>query len=143
MSELTIERSVSIAASPQEVFSFVVTPGWFINDGSYREHRIDTISGRDFVVHDEAHGAFEFRVLTRDEPEYVSFRVSQQPEAGSTLVEFFVRPEGQGTQLTVRESGFESLSDDESQVRKAVEDNTAGWELELGVAKAQFEGGQS
>lgn len=139
MSELTVERSISIAASPQKVFAFVSIPGWFINEGTYREHRIDEISGRDFVVHDETHGAFEIRAVTLDEPEYAAFAWVSREFGASTLVEFFVIPEGEGTLLRVKESGFESLSDDEVRVREAFEGNDNGWALELGVAKAHLE----
>ena len=33
-----IEHSVLIDASAERVFAIVREPGWFINDGEYREH---------------------------------------------------------------------------------------------------------
>jgi uncharacterized protein YndB with AHSA1/START domain len=47
-----------------------------------------------------------------------------------TYVEFTLVPVGQGTRLTVVESGFAQLPDDAH--RTAYEGNTSGWASELG-----------
>jgi uncharacterized protein YndB with AHSA1/START domain len=47
-----------------------------------------------------------------------------------TYVEFTLTPEGGATSLTVVESGFAQLSDDDH--LKAFDGNTRGWDSELG-----------
>ena len=56
----------------------------------------------------------------------------EEPDDGnSTLVEFTLAPEGDGTRLRVVESGFEALEGTDEQRRRSFEDNTEGWETQL------------
>ncbi|WP_238362045.1 SRPBCC domain-containing protein [Actinopolymorpha pittospori] len=52
-------------------------------------------------------------------------------EAGSTLVEFTLTPEGDGTRLRVVETGFADLSVSEEDRATAVLHNVEGWAAEL------------
>ncbi len=54
-----------------------------------------------------------------------------------TYVEFVLEPNGDGTRLTVTESGFAQLPDDDHQ--KAFEGNTGGWTSELGELVAYLD----
>ena len=53
-----IVHSVLIDASAETVFAVIREPGWFINDGEYREHEITT-SGPVTRVVDPVHGSFQ------------------------------------------------------------------------------------
>lgn len=138
MGALAVDRSIAISADPQEVYDFVAIPGWYINDGQYVEHRIEE-TGDGVLVHDPTHGEFSISTVRLDPPRYAAFRWHSRTGDATTLVEFFIEPREEGSILKVRESGFESLSDDEIEVRKAFDDNVTGWELELGVAKTHLE----
>jgi uncharacterized protein YndB with AHSA1/START domain len=50
----------------------------------------------------------------------------------STLVEFSLTAEGEGTRLRVVESGFRQLEGSEEEKEKDAEGHRSGWELELG-----------
>ena len=68
-----------------------------------------------------------------DRPTKLSFRweaLKDTPvEVSSTLVEFTLQPDGEGTRLTLVESGFASLPKDSYESRLA--ENTSGWDAEL------------
>ncbi len=68
-----------------------------------------------------------------DRPTRFSFRwdaLKDTPlEVASTLVEFTLVPEGDGTRLTLLESGFADLPDEAYQAR--IDENSAGWDAEL------------
>ena len=51
-------------------------------------------------------------------------------EGNSTLVEFTLQPEGDGTRLRVVESGFASLATSDEQRAKNLGSNTEGWKAE-------------
>jgi uncharacterized protein YndB with AHSA1/START domain len=74
------------------------------------------------------------RVEKVDPPNYLAYRwVSAFPgeelgEDNSTLVEFFLTPEGEGTRLRVVESGFVTLPTSDENRRNVISDHTSGWE---------------
>lgn len=133
-----IERSVDIAADPQRVWELVSEPGWWINDGQIVEHRID-VDDDLATVHDPVHGAFPIRTVRLDPPRYAAFRWlalsgDGQVDRELNLVEFFIDEQPGGVRLRVVESGLAALDVSEQQRRKLIEENTAGWELELALA---------
>ncbi|MGF9662900.1 ATPase [Arthrobacter crystallopoietes] len=137
-----IERQIDIEASAERVWELVSEPGWYINNGTIIEHRIER-SGDVDIVHDPVHGAFPIRTEKLDAPRYAAFRwLAGSSREGfredeSTLVEFWIdeRPEG-GVTLRVAESGFSTLPGGEEKRRKALEENTEGWNIELAAARA-------
>ena len=139
-----IERQIEIEAPAQRVWDLVSEPGWYINDGTVVDHRIERDGDVD-VVHDPVHGAFRFRTVALDPPRYAAFRwLSDEPgpeggEAG-TLVEFWLDERTDGVTLRVAESGFASLGGTEDDRRRRVAENTDGWEKELVVARAHLAG---
>lgn len=137
-----IEKQIDIAAAADRVWSLISEPGWYINDKTITEHRIER-SGDVDVVHDPVHGAFAFRTVTLDPPRYAAFRWIADPEQAdgpSTLVEFWIDETGSNSVvLKVVESGFASLPGDAAERRKKFDDNTEGWTIELGVAKSHLE----
>ena len=143
-----IERSIAIAATPERVWQIVSEPGWWINGGTLRPHRIEDAGDGTSIVHDEEHGAFRIRTERLDPPRYAAFRwLGRADEKGAgTLTEFWVEdaaPSGgsgagaDGVILRVVESGLENVSDGEREAY--LRDNTQGWETELAAARTAAE----
>lgn len=134
-----IVRSIRIAADAQTVFDIVSEPGWFINDGTYREHSIDS-DGTTARVTDPVHGTFEIGIVELDPPRHAVFRwlggdAGAIADAPQNIVAFTIEPDDDGVVLTVRETGFASLDADAVDRRRRFEENSAGWEEELLVAR--------
>lgn len=140
-----IERSITIHASMTRVWALVSEPGWWINDGVIRAHRIEP-DGELHIVHDDEHGPFAIRIERLDPPRYAAFRWvvghrAAMPVAGaSTLVEFFLDDTPDGVVLRVIESGFGELTGDPDQVASNIEENREGWEMELAAARDALAG---
>lgn len=89
---------------------------------------------------------FWARVEVMDEPHRFSFvwpiDETVQPddphlEERTTLVEFILEPSGNGSKLTVRESGFERLPEDKR--LQAFRDNQDGWDAQAKNIKEYVE----
>ena len=138
-----ILRSIHVAATAETVFAVVGEPGWFINSGEYRAHEI-TVEGDISRLVDPDHGEFAIRTVELDPPHRAVFQwlagengdLADHP---ATTVEFTLEPEGDGVLLTVRETGFASISRDAAERRTRFEDNTRGWIEELEVARLRAE----
>jgi uncharacterized protein YndB with AHSA1/START domain len=136
-----IERSIAIAATPERVWQIVSEPGWWINDGTIRPHRIEDAGDGTSIVHDEEHGAFRIRTERLDPPRCAAFRwLGRADEKGAgTLTEFWVEDADEGVgdvadvTLRVVESGLENVPEGEREAY--LRDNTQGWETELAAAR--------
>ena len=130
-----IERSITIAANQQRVWQIVSEPGWWINDGTVRPHRIDDNDDGTVTVHDETHGAWRIRVERLDEPKYAAFRWlgREDDEGAGTLTEFWLDEVDGGVSLRVVESGLDTIP--EARREAYLRDNTQGWETELTAAR--------
>ena len=138
-----IVRSIRIDAEAQTVWGIVSEPGWFINDGEWTEHEITTVGDVSRVV-DPVHGEFSIRTVELDPPRRAVFcwlggQVGSVDEFPSNTIEFTVEPQGAGVVLTVRETGFAGLSSDAVVRRQRFEENSAGWETELDLARRRAE----
>ena len=138
-----IVRSIDVEAGAETVFDVISEPGWFINDGEYREHRITREGSRATVV-DPVHGEFQLEVVALEPPRRAVFRwlggdVGSLEDFPSNTVEFTIEDREGGVRLTVRETGFADLDEDAAARRSRFEANDSGWVEELGVAKAQAE----
>ena len=88
----------------------------------------------------EQHGTVRGRVVDVEAPRRFSYRWavlresfdSEPAEGNSTLVEFTLEAEGDGTRLRVVESGFDKLFADPAKQDERAEDNRKGWGIELG-----------
>ncbi|MEP6651130.1 MAG: SRPBCC domain-containing protein [Lapillicoccus sp.] len=130
-----IERSIAIAATPERVWGIVSEPGWWINDGTIRPHRIDDAGDGLFIVHDEEHGAFRIRTEQLDPPRYAAFRwIGREDEKGAgTLTEFWLEASEDGVTLRVVESGLDNVPEDRRE--DYLRENSEGWEMELAAAR--------
>ena len=136
---MQIERETLIAAPVERVWA-VLTEGehvgrWFSDAGA----EIDLQPGGEMVLRWAEHGIGRARVVDVEPPRRFSYRWAairehwgEEPDdRNSTLVEFTLAPEGDGTRLRVIESGFEALEGTDEQRRRAFEGNTEGWETQL------------
>jgi uncharacterized protein YndB with AHSA1/START domain len=128
-----IERTTELAHPPRVVWAALTTAeglsGWFGNNAE-----IDLRpGGRASMKWDSGHTA-DMRVERVEEPSVFGFtwHIYGLPEDDPrrTYVEFTLEPAGAGTRLTVVESGFAQLPDEEYEV--AYNGNTSGWASELG-----------
>ena len=131
-----IERSITIAATPQRVWPIVSEPGWWINEGSVRPHRIDHNGDGTVTVHDQTHGAWRIRIEQLDEPRYAAFRWlgREHQEGAGTLTEFWLDEVEGGVTLRVVESGLDNIPEERREAY--LRENTQGWEQELAAARA-------
>jgi uncharacterized protein YndB with AHSA1/START domain len=133
MTEDSIEREILIAAAPERVWPLVAKPGFWATDDESNCGRV-AAEGESLVARHSEHGDFPMRVEKVDPPNYLAYRwVSAFPgedlsENNSTLVEFTLTSEGDGTLLRVVESGFANLPTSDENRRNAIKDHTAGWE---------------
>jgi uncharacterized protein YndB with AHSA1/START domain len=140
MTEDRIEREVVIEAPVERVWALITQAehlgAWFGDAGA----EIDLREGGELELRWEEHGTSRGRIERLNEPTAFSFRWApfQDPggveptDGNSTLVEFTLAAEGDGTRLRVVESGFTSLEASPEQQRKNYEGNSKGWSLELG-----------
>jgi uncharacterized protein YndB with AHSA1/START domain len=127
-----IERTVEIAHPPTRVWDALTTAEGL---GTWFGHKADVdlrVGGRAELTWNSGDKA-ELRI-ERVEPPHVfgyTWGIYGLPEGDPrrTYVEFTLRPTGEGTTLTVVESGFGQLSDQE--YAKAFNANTEGWGSEL------------
>ncbi|AKU15247.1 SRPBCC domain-containing protein [Luteipulveratus mongoliensis] len=146
-----IEREVQIAAPIDRVWALVSEPGWWINEGTIRPHKIEERDGG-FAVTDEEHGEFLVRLVDSQEPHAISFgwlvngdaennsQNTDESNLVSTVTAFTLEEVDGGTRVRVVESGF-ATSDRAAEVRqRAYDENTEGWEIELKAAKSHLEG---
>ncbi len=143
----TIEREITIDAPVERVWELLTEAEhfgrWFADAGA----EIDLRPGGEIVMRWHEHGTVHGRV-ERVEPRSVfayrwaPFKTPSgtKPVAGnSTLTEFTLAPEGDGTRLRVVESGFQALDATDEQRRQNLDGNTEGWEHELGELRAYAE----
>lgn len=144
MSEDRIERETLIAAPLERVWSLVAQPGFWVADKASLPGTVAG-EGESMVAKNAEYGDFPVRVEKVEPPTYLAYRwASAFPgeelrENNSTLVEFTLAPEGDGTRLRVVESGFAALHGSEELRGRAVKDNTVGWPQELDALKARAE----
>ena len=137
---MQIERETLIAAPVERVWSLLTEAehvgAWFCDAGA----EIDLKPGGEMVMRWAEHGVGRARIVDLDPPRRFSYRWAairehwgEEPDDGnSTLVEFTLEREGDGTRLRVVESGFDKLDGTDEQRREAFEGNTEGWEVQLG-----------
>lgn len=128
-----IVRKITVGASKERVYAAITNPtqlsSWFSDsvDGSLG-------IGERPVLNFGKHGKSQIYVEDTKPNEYFAFR--WVPGSGgfegdvlkvpNTLVEFSIEEAGEGTTITVRESGFASLPLDVAEER--IQQNSGGWD---------------
>jgi uncharacterized protein YndB with AHSA1/START domain len=128
-----IERTVEIAHPPAKVWSALTTAEglgtWFGQQAT-----IDLRPGGSAQMSWDTGDRAEMRIERVEEPTVFGYtwHIYGLPEEDPrrTYVEFTLEPVGDGTRLTVVESGFAQLPEDA--YKKAYGGNTEGWASELG-----------
>ena len=130
-----IERSIDIDATAETVWALVARPGWWINEGDVEPDVEMRREGEYDVVAHPVDGEFRFQTLEQDRPRHISYLWVDNvaPEAGTT-VQFWIEDREGGVRLRVVESGFAGLKKDRAAIDHQIEENTRGWEAELGAA---------
>jgi uncharacterized protein YndB with AHSA1/START domain len=135
-----IERETLIAAPVERVWALLTEAEhlgrWFGDTGA----EIDLRPGGAFSLSWEQHGTVRGRVVDVEPNQRFSYRWitvgdrehADPVEGNSTLVEFTLRAEGDGTRLRVVESGFASLDAEAAQQSQRYEDNRRGWGIKVG-----------
>ena len=134
-----IEREITIAAPVERVWSVLTEAehinGWFADAGA----EIEVRPGGPLVVRWEQYGATRARVEAVEPPRRFAYRWTahhadrdaEPTEGNSTLVEFTLAPDNEGTRLRVVETGFAALATTDEQRRSNYDDNTGGWKRVL------------
>ncbi len=140
--DLVLEREVDVP--PELVWAAWTTPEhikqWFApKPFETIQCEIDLRPGGALVMHWKEHGTAKARVEAVEPPRRFAYRwtahhaAGEEPaEGNSTLVEFTLTPEGDGTRLRVIETGFAALATSDEQRRGNYDDNVGGWTTMVG-----------
>lgn len=139
-----IERTINVPASRERVWTALTTQeglsSWFGDIAA-----IDLTPGGEAIFGWSDEGvSYHAMVEAVEPPARFSFRwaaTADTPLDGgpSTLVEFLIDSNEEGTRITVVESGFGSFPDD---IRDShVQENTRGWKFELDQLLEYLSGG--
>jgi len=137
-----IERTVQLAHPPAKVWAALTTAeglaAWFGDQAA-----IDLRPGGQARMTWSGGHTTRIRVERVEEPAVFGFtwQISGLPEDDPrrTYVEFTLEPAGEGTRLTVTESGFAQLPGEV--FRQAYDGNSEGWAKELGELAAYLDVG--
>jgi uncharacterized protein YndB with AHSA1/START domain len=142
-----IERDVLIAAPLERVWELTTRAEhlgrWFGDAGAELELRPGGALSLSWREYGTVHG----RVEAVEPPRRVAFRwlatagsLAEPTPANSTLIEFTLAAEGEGTRVAVVESGFDGLDVDADERTAALASHTEGWAAELDELAAYARG---
>jgi uncharacterized protein YndB with AHSA1/START domain len=139
MEHSTIERTIHIDAAPEVVFDVVSSPQhlrqWWPDEADYPA--VSGGAGRiGFRQNDEDVVWVQFAVVEAVPPQHFSFRWTHEAgesagSGNSFLVVFELEPDGDGTLLRLRETGFRQRGWDEAEVAAQYAEHVAGWDFFL------------
>ncbi|MFI1394755.1 SRPBCC family protein [Streptomyces sp. NPDC020681] len=135
MSKDRIEREITIAAPVERVWAVLTEPehvgSWF---GQGKPTPVDLRPGGTMELDHGQYGQFPTTIVKVEPPHHFSYRWAsafpgeQAVEGNSTLVEFTLTPDGDGTHLRVVETGFASLDIPADKIDTAgYESHSSGW----------------
>ena len=142
-----IERDVLIAAPVDRVWELITSPEhlgtWFGETGA----EVDLRPGGTLTVSWREYPAVHGRVEAVEPPHRFAWRWLTATAAGadatpanSTLVEFTLAAEGEGTRVALVESGFGALDVDAEAREALVGSHSRGWPMELDELAAHAAG---
>jgi uncharacterized protein YndB with AHSA1/START domain len=131
-----IERETLIDAPVDVVWRVVTEPAQisrWLSDAA----ELDLRPGGEGAISWKEHGTVDLRVERVEPPHLFSFRWvypegAEPREGNSTLVEFTLSEEGDGTRLRVVESGLRAIEWSEEQKAEFLESHTQGWARHIG-----------
>ncbi len=137
-----IEHRIAIRATQERVWSIVTRPGWWL-PGSVMEPARGV--GRAAVGWGREREPWIIDIVRVEPQGYVSFRWASSfagvapVQGNSTLVEFYIRPVGDETGVTVVESGFTALDLPEALREDQLKANAGGWRYEMAGLRSRAE----
>lgn len=137
MEQGTIEREITIEASPEVVYDVISSPqhirGWWNGAETDVEPRVGAVATITWdsgphpdhvesmtVVEAQPHSRFSFRWVYGPEP--------VATPTNSLLVVFELRPEGTGTVLRMTETGFRERGWEAAVIEQCYADHVSGWD---------------
>lgn len=147
MTDDKLVRETDVAAPVDLVWRVVTEPehvgAWF---GNGQPTRIDLRPGGRIVFDHVGHGDIPAVVQAVDPPHRYSYRWAvigppgKEPKPGnSTLVEFALSEAGEGTHLTITETGFTDVVAPEDELSARYQANVDGWGRALEQVKKHIE----
>lgn len=145
--EQVIEKSIEIAAPIDRVWKLMTDgsemPRWWF---TMESAEVDLTPGGAMMLNwtKDEHGVSAGRVIEVREPHFFAWNWAtniegRPPTPGDqTLVEFRLEELGEITRVTVRESGFETLTTPPEERMISFEGNTRGWEQVLDHLREVF-----
>ena len=132
MTQLIVTRTVHIQATRPAVWA-ALTEAELISEWFGDETELDLRVGGRGLLKWDSWGAFRLVIEEIDEPRSLAYRWARDPDTDpgpgvSTLVRFTLEERAGGVDLTVLETGWESLEGD---VKAAMKGNDEGWLEEL------------
>jgi len=143
----TVRRTIAIAAPLEKVWAAITQAEHIARWFPQRAELAPVAVGAGGVLHFDGHDDLPITVEELDEPRMIAYRwsnsygesadpLSVDPEH-STVFRFTLSPVDGGTELTVVETGFDTLADPSG----SMEDHRSGWDSELDELVAYLEGG--
>ena len=132
----TIERELYIEATPEIVFSVVSDPEhvkqWWPDDARY-EAVVGATGEVLFGDPDQGGKSVALSVVEVDPPRRFAFRWThaadeEAAEGNSLLVTFDLTPQGVGTLLSFRETGFRELGFEAAVLERQYAEHVQGWD---------------
>jgi uncharacterized protein YndB with AHSA1/START domain len=143
-----IERDVLIAAPVERVWELITTAEhlgrWFGDAGA----EIDLRPGGAMMLRWQSGDVLHGRVEAVEPPRRFAWRwlltgATEPTPATSTLTEFTLAAEADGTRVAVVESGFDGLDLEAAEKAERLASHETGWEFELGELAAHAAGAEA
>ncbi len=138
MEQGTIEREITIAASPEVVFDVISSPehirGWWNGAETGIEASAGSVGtiawpGEPSHEHTEQIAVVEAQPYSRFAFRWVYDAGTVAAAGNSLLVVFELRPEGSGTVLRMTETGFRERGWSDAVAQGCYDDHMNGWDL--------------
>jgi uncharacterized protein YndB with AHSA1/START domain len=129
----SVEREVYVEARPEQVWIALTQPEHLARWYAFGGAELDLRPGGRLVLRWDEHGEFRGFVEKVEPGRRLAYRYAVEPgvdpmPGNSNSVEFILTPEGEGTRLTVVESGFERLDLPEAEREEHADNAAQGWD---------------
>ena len=140
-----IELSINTNAPAERVYDLVSRAGWWLYDRAITVNAV-AVDGVLTTVSHPKYGNYRVQTVSQEPPRYVAFRWfggeparETEPDAPTTLIEFWVEDRPGGVNLKGRERGVQNLFEGGDARRGNFDDNSQGWTQELEAARTFIE----